>query len=66
MFLFRNLVVGTLCFCFEIFVPVVNVRIAAKLIFCSVNVWDICLWDNPHSWFGLENTVHHVFVCGAL
>jgi hypothetical protein len=33
MFLFINLVVGTLCFCFEIFVHVVNVRIF------SINVY---------------------------
>jgi hypothetical protein len=24
---------------------------------------EICLWDTPHSWFGLENMVCHVFVC---
>jgi hypothetical protein len=45
----RNLVVGKLCFCLQIFVHVVNVRIADKLIFCSINVYlDMARSSNRH------------------
>jgi ATP-dependent Clp protease ATP-binding subunit ClpA len=30
-----------------------------------LTIRDICLWDTPHSWFGLVNIVSHVFVCGT-
>jgi hypothetical protein len=35
-----------------------------KTIASLLHFWGICLW-NTHSWFGLENIVHHIFVCGT-
>jgi hypothetical protein len=51
----RNLAVGTLCFCLYFFVHVVNVRIAAKLIFFSINVYlDMAGSSNKHQEFASQ------------